>query len=61
LVEFEKRLEAGGVLKRKEMDALREEYTVQFLEMAKQVRNEPMPDPSTIYDHTYYGQKGKYF
>lgn len=61
LVEFEKRLEANGVMKRKEMDAIREEYTAQFLEMAKQVRNEPMPDPSTIYDHTYYGQKGKYF
>lgn len=61
LVEFEARLEKAGVLSRKEMDHLRATYTEEFLEMAKRVREEPMPDPSTIYDHTYFGQKGKYF
>jgi len=58
---FEARLEAGGVLARKEMDALKEKYTAEMLEMQKQVRNEPMPDPSTIYDYTYFGQKGRYW
>lgn len=61
LVEFEKRLEAQGVLTRKEMDELRARYTEEMLAIAKQVKEEPMPDPSTIYDHTYFGQKGKYF
>lgn len=61
VVEFEKRLEKGGILTRKEMDAIREKYTAEMLAMAQQVKEEPMPDPSTIYDHTYFGQKGKYF
>jgi hypothetical protein len=29
--------------------------------MALKVKQEPMPDPSTIYDFTYWQQKGKYF
>ena len=61
LTEFEKRLEKGGILSRKEMDAIRDKYTADMLAMAQQVKEEPMPDPSTIYDHTYFGQKGKYF
>jgi hypothetical protein len=28
--------------------------------MAKDVRKEPLPDGSTIYDNFYYGQKGKF-
>ena len=58
---FEKQLESGGVLTRKEMDSIREKYTEEMMAMAKKVREEPMPDGSTIYDHTYAGQKGKYF
>lgn len=60
LVLFEQRLEKGGVLTRKAMDDLRAKYTEDMLAMAKQVKEEPMPDPSTIYDHTFAGQKGKY-
>lgn len=60
LKEFEVRLEKGGILSRKEMDRVRERYTEEMLEMWKQARVEPMPDPSTIYDHTFFGQKGKY-
>jgi 2-oxoisovalerate dehydrogenase E1 component alpha subunit len=58
---FEKKIEQNGWMTRKEMDELRENYNQQMLEMSKQVREEPMPDPSTIYDHTYAGQKGKYW
>ena len=61
VIEFEKRLEKNGVFTRKEMDQKREEYTATFLDLAKKVRDELMPDPSTIYDNTYWQQKGKYF
>lgn len=61
LVSFEKTLESRGILSRKEMDALREKYTAEFLELGKQVKQEPMPSGDTIYDYTYYGQKGKYW
>ena len=49
------------VLTRKQMDDIREKYTSEMLELAKSVKTEPQPDPSTIYDHTYFGQKGKYW
>lgn len=61
IVTFEKKLIDQGVMKRAEMDEIREKYTAEMLEMSKRVKEEPMPDPSTIYDHTFYGQKGKYF
>ena len=61
LTEFEKKLVAEGVMTQSELDALREKYTAEFLEMAKKAKEEPMPDGSTIYDHTFKGQKGKYF
>lgn len=61
LGQFEKKLEAADIMTRKQMDEIRERYTQQMLEMAQSVKQEPMPDPSTIFDHTYYGQKGKYW
>lgn len=61
LATFETKLEKAGYLSRKEMEQLREQYNAEMLEMSKQVREEPMPDPSTIYDHTFAGQKGRYW
>ncbi len=61
LAEFEKKLEAGGILTRKQMDELRERYTQEMLEMSQRVKQEPMPDPSSIYDYVYAGQKGRYW
>lgn len=61
LASFEEKLEAGGILTRKEMDDIREKYNAEMLELAQKVKQEPMPDPSTIYDHVYYGQKGRYW
>ena len=58
---FEKKLEAAGILTRKKMDEVREKYNQQMLEQAQSVKNEPFPDGSTIYDHTYAGQKGRYW
>lgn len=61
LAVFEEKLEAQGVMTRAQMDEIRERYTSQMLEMTQKVKEEPMPDPSTIYDHTYCGQKGRYW
>jgi 2-oxoisovalerate dehydrogenase E1 component alpha subunit len=61
LAEFEKKLEKNGVLTRKQMDKLREDYTAEMLEMSKKVKDEPMPDPSSIYDYVYWQQKGRYW
>jgi len=61
LATFESKLEAAGILTRAEMDEIREKYNAQMLEMSQRVKQEPLPDPSTIYDHVYYGQKGRYW
>ena len=61
LATFEKKLEDGGFYSRKEMDEIREKHTQDYLDIYKKVKEEPYPDPSTIYDHVYYGQKGKYW
>ncbi len=58
---FEAKLEAAGIMSRKEMSDVREGFNAEMLDMAKRVKNDPMPDPSTIYDNTYFGQKGRYW
>ncbi len=61
VVDFEKALESAGISTRKDMDKVREQYTDQMLKMWQEVRKEPLPDASTIYDHIYHGQKGRYW
>lgn len=61
LAHFEKQLDQAGVMKQKQMDEYREKMTAQMLEQSKQVRQEPYPEGSTIYDHVYYGQMGRYW
>ncbi|MGZ3708529.1 MAG: thiamine pyrophosphate-dependent enzyme, partial [Bdellovibrionota bacterium] len=61
LAKFEQKLEAAGVLSRKQMDEIRENYNQQMLALSQKVKEEPMPDPSTIYDYVYTGQKGRYW
>jgi 2-oxoisovalerate dehydrogenase E1 component alpha subunit len=58
---FEPQLEAAGIMTRKQMDEVRERYTQQMLELSQQVKQEPLPDGSTIYDYTYADQKGRYW
>ncbi len=53
LASFEARLEERGILDRKTMDELRKRLTAEMLEDAKRVREEPQPDPKTIWDHIY--------
>ena len=61
LIRFQKQLEAAGILSRKEMDDLHESYNTKMIEESKLVKHEEMPSGDTIYDHVYYGQKGRYW
>jgi 2-oxoisovalerate dehydrogenase E1 component alpha subunit len=57
LAAFEERLEKHGILTRKEMDELRNRYTEDMAAMARQVREEPLPAPETIWNHIYAERK----
>lgn len=57
LEEFEKKLEAWGVLSRKQMDDLRERYATEMADMARLVRDEPMPTPESVWDNIYWERK----
>jgi len=54
---FEERLEAGKILSRKEMDAVRERWTAEIAAMAKLAREEPQPAPESIWNHIYWEGK----
>lgn len=58
---FEAKLLAAGILSQKEMNQIRERYTAEMLEISQKVKQEPLPDASTIYDYVYAGQKGRYW
>ena len=53
IVEFEKKLEAHGVLTRAEMDQVRTRWSEEIAAKAREVRDEPLPDGSTIWEHVY--------
>jgi 2-oxoisovalerate dehydrogenase E1 component alpha subunit len=53
LARFEGTLADRGLLTRPHMDALRERYTQEFLDMAKRVREEPPPDPRTVHEFVF--------
>ncbi|OJT20059.1 3-methyl-2-oxobutanoate dehydrogenase [Archangium sp. Cb G35] len=57
LTTFEQRLEKHGILTRKEMDELRNRYSEDMAAMARQVIQEPMPGPETIWNHIYAERK----
>ena len=57
IASFEERLEAGKILSRKEMDAVRERWTAEIAAMAKQAREEPQPAPESIWNHIYWEGK----
>ncbi len=50
---FEERLDRHGILAKAEATQLREKWTERMAEMGRQVRDEPQPDPKTIFDHTF--------
>jgi len=51
---FEERLEGEGVLTREQMDAVRKRWTEEIAEMARKVREEPPPEPESIFRHVYW-------
>jgi len=53
LAQFEALLQRHGLLTAAKAKAMREEITEQLLAEARLVRDEPQPDPSTIFDHIY--------
>ena len=50
---FERRLEERGLLTRLQMDELRAQFTAELLAAHKQVKEEPQPDPKSIFDHVF--------
>jgi TPP-dependent pyruvate/acetoin dehydrogenase alpha subunit len=50
---FEQKLEARGLLSRKQIDEKRAQYTAELAEAAKRVREEPQPAPEAIHDYTF--------
>lgn len=58
---YENKLQQAGLLSTEEIQQIREHYTDEMRSYADQVKNEPQPDPSSIYDYTYFQQKGKYW
>jgi 2-oxoisovalerate dehydrogenase E1 component alpha subunit len=55
--DFEDRLEADGVLSRKDIEAVRTRWTEAIADEARMVRDEPLPAPETIWNHIYGGEK----
>jgi len=53
LVRFEQKLEERKLLTRGQMDDMRGRYTQELLDASKRVREEPQPEPSTIWDHVF--------
>jgi 2-oxoisovalerate dehydrogenase E1 component alpha subunit len=57
LKQFEARLEQDGLMTRQQMDDLRNRYTEELAAAARQVRDEPQPDPDSIWKHIYAEDK----
>lgn len=53
LVRFEEKLESRKLLTRGQMDEMRAKYTQELLEASKKVREEPQPDPNSIWDYVF--------
>lgn len=53
---FEERLDKKGVLSRADAARVRQRWIDAIAEMARQVRDEPQPDPASIYQHIFKGE-----
>jgi 2-oxoisovalerate dehydrogenase E1 component alpha subunit len=53
LLRFEEKLEAKKLLTRAQMDEMRAKFTAELLEASKKVREEPQPDPNSIWDYVF--------
>lgn len=61
LIIFEQKLVKDGILTAEIIKKTRDGYTEEFRLLADKIKNEPQPDPSSIYDYTYWQQTGKYW
>lgn len=59
IVLFEQKLQRAGVMSPKEIETIRERHYQEILDMYQRVKEEPLPDASTMYDHFFQGSKGK--
>jgi 2-oxoisovalerate dehydrogenase E1 component alpha subunit len=53
IANFEALLETRGVLSRAEMDQVRERWTKEIGDLSRQVRDEPLPSPESIWRNVY--------
>ena len=53
LVGFERRLEERGLLSRAQMDELRAQFNAELSAAHRKVKEEPQPDPKSIFDHIF--------
>ena len=53
LVGFERRMEERGLLTRAQMDELRAQFNAELSAAHRVVKDEPQPDPKSIFDHVY--------
>ena len=56
---FEERLDKHGVRSKEESKKLREKYSDEYAELARQAKEEPFPDGNTIWNHVFAGEPGK--
>jgi 2-oxoisovalerate dehydrogenase E1 component alpha subunit len=59
IVKFEARLEKAGFLSKQQAQEIRDRYTEQLGDLARQAKEEPFPDGSTIWDHVFHGEPGR--
>jgi 2-oxoisovalerate dehydrogenase E1 component alpha subunit len=53
LVRFEEKLESRKLITRAQMDEMRTKFTAELLEASKKVREEPQPDPNSIWEYVF--------
>lgn len=56
---FEAKLDQHKLRSRAESKALRARITEEYAELARQVKEEPLPEGSTIWDHVFHGEPGR--
>ena len=59
LAAYEEKLDAQGLRTKAESKAMRDAYTAQMADLARQVKEEPMPDASTLWNHAFFGEPGR--
>lgn len=53
---FEEKLDAHGILSKAAAKKVHERYHEEMAELARQAKDEPLPDGETIWQHVYFGE-----